>query len=68
MARWDDEEFNTQLPPDNIQCATCKHKLESVKIGDEVYDRSGYGICEKYDLKPQGVLWNGDKCDKYEEG
>lgn len=67
MARWDDEEFNTQLPPDDIQCTTCKHKMEPVEIAGETYDRSGFGMCDKYSIKPYDVLWNNGKCDRYEE-
>jgi hypothetical protein len=67
MARWDDEQFNMQTPANNIKCATCKYRLKPVTIGDYTAERYGYGNCDKYDLKPQGILWDGDPCEYYEE-
>lgn len=68
MAKWDDEAMNMQMPPKDIQCATCKHRLRPVTVGEYTRDRSGYAMCDKYDLKPQEVLWEHGKCDEYEEG
>lgn len=67
MVRWDDEKFNMQEPSDDIPCMTCKFKLEPLTVGDYTQDRAKYDRCEKYEYKPNGVLWHGEACDKYEE-
>ncbi len=46
MARWDDENFATELPPGDIMCTTCKFKLKPVTVGDYTQDRSGYAMCD----------------------
>ena len=66
MARWDDENFATELPPGDIMCTTCKFKLKPVTVGDYVQDRSGYAMCGKFKLKPQDVLWGKNPCKEYE--
>lgn len=65
MAHWDEENFHTEVPGENIMCATCKFKLPTIQIGSRMVDRSGYGECHKYDTKPQDVLWNGTYCPMY---
>jgi hypothetical protein len=67
MAKWDNERFNMQEPLNNIPCTTCKFRLEPVTVGDYTQDRAKYGLCHKYDRKPQEVLWGGEMCEKYEK-
>lgn len=66
MARWDDESFGITLPPKDILCASCKYRAKPVILGDSVVDRSGYAMCEKYELKPHGVLWKKESCPDYD--
>lgn len=66
MAHWDDENFNTITPPDDILCVTCKHKLPPITVGDFTQDRSGYAMCDRYELKPQDILWGRTPCPYYE--
>lgn len=67
MARWDDESFNTETPPDNIQCATCKFKLKPITVAGYTQERWGYNKCNKYEVKPQDVNWGREPCEFYEE-
>lgn len=67
MARWDNEQFNTQTPPSDIMCVTCKNKLKPITVAGYTQDRWGYGQCEKYTMKPQDVLWDHGLCPKYEQ-
>lgn len=65
MARWDNENFHTEVPSTGILCSNCQHRLPDIQIGERVVNRAGYGSCKKYTLKPQDVLWNGAYCPKY---
>lgn len=65
MNHWNNENFNTEVPQDNILCKNCKFRLPSVEVAGKTVDRSGYGSCAKYDLKPQDVLWNAAYCPRY---
>lgn len=49
----------------NMVCKTCKFsgKLYS---GKKVTDYTA-GSCEKYDVKPSSVYFNGEKCPRYIE-
>ena len=67
MAHWDDEKINTQEPPKDIMCATCKYRLKPVTVAGTIIDRIGYGICDRYNKKPESVLWNHGECDGYEK-
>lgn len=60
-----EEIIRTKEPGRNIQCRTCKHKLQPVEIMGEKVNRYNYGTCKAYESKPQGVLWNGEKCELY---
>lgn len=44
MARWDDEQFHSLVPPKDIMCASCKYKAPPVTVGDYTQDRSGYSM------------------------
>ena len=65
MAHWDNENFNTEVPPENILCRNCKFKMPPVEVAGREVDRSGYGSCKKYSVKPQEILWNGAYCPMY---
>lgn len=63
----DNEEIiRTKEPGRNIQCRTCKHKLPPCEIMGEKVQRYNYGTCQAFDNKPQGVLWNSEKCELYQ--
>lgn len=64
MARWDDEEMYSISPGDNIACKDCVNRLRDVKW---VNDRYKFGICDVYDQKPYGILWENDKCNYYKK-
>lgn len=64
----DNEEIiRTRSPGKNIPCRTCKLKLKPVVVMGEKVQRYSYGTCEAYENKPQGVLWNGEKCELYQK-
>ena len=67
MAKWDEEKFNMQEPPNDIMCATCKFKLSPVIIAEYKQDRYKYNKCSKYDRKPEDILWNHGLCSKFEK-
>ena len=67
MAKWDNENFNTEVPPNDIMCATCKHKLKPIVIGDFKQERYNYGMCDKYTRKPEEILWNHGLCPLFEK-
>lgn len=49
------------IPSDNIQCATCRYRLK----GAYGYRNGNCGKYLKKKGKPNGVLFNGDKCIYY---
>lgn len=64
----DNEEIiRTRAPGKNIPCRTCKHKLPPVEVMGEKIHRYNYGSCKAYENKPQGVLWDGEKCELYQK-
>lgn len=67
MARWDDEQFHSLVPPKDIMCASCKYKAPPVTVGDYTQDRSGYSMCDKYKNKPIGILLDRKPCPQYEK-
>ena len=67
MARWEKEFFKMQEPPDNILCSTCIYRLKPITVAGYVQDRSGYQQCDKYDFKPNEILWNNGGCAYYEK-
>lgn len=67
MAHWDGEMFNSIVPPKDIMCATCKFRAQPVTVGDYTQDRSGYSMCEKYDSKPNDIVWGRKPCPLYEQ-
>lgn len=66
MAHWDEEMFETVTPPAG-QCKVCAHALEPVTIKGTPHERYAFGNCDKYELKPTGVLWDEAKCPEYKE-
>ena len=61
-----DEIIRTTSPGENIQCRTCKHKLEPVEVMGKKMPRYNYGVCHVFKTnKPAGVLWRGEKCELY---
>lgn len=60
-----EEIIRTVEPGSDIQCRTCKHRLKPVKVMGETVERHTFGTCAAFENKPQGVLWNGDKCELY---
>lgn len=65
MARWDTEGMNSIIPSNDIQCTTCVHRLKPITRGKFTINRATYGNCEKYDYKPNDVLWSKANCPKY---
>lgn len=65
MAHWDNENFHTETPSENILCRNCKFRLPAIQIGNRIVERYTYGACGKYDTKPHSVLWNGAFCPLY---
>lgn len=62
-----DEIIRTRSPGKNIQCRTCKHRLEPVTVMGKKIPRYNYGTCKAFENKPQGVLWDGEKCELYQK-
>lgn len=62
MARWDDEELYSISPSENIVCKDCANRLLDTKA---VKDRYKFGICDEYEVKPHGVLWENARCNYY---
>lgn len=67
MAHWDDEQFSTLRPPKDIFCSTCKYKAKPVTVMGKEYDRSGYGMCDKYERKPIEILFDHADCPYYDK-
>lgn len=66
MAHWDKETFGTvKLPAE--QCKACVYALKAVTVRGVDYERYAYGNCDKYELKPTGVLWDEAKCPEFKE-
>lgn len=61
-----EEIIRTREPDRNIQCRTCKRKLQPIEVMGEKVERYKFGTCHAYVNKPQGVLWNGEKCELYQ--
>lgn len=61
-----DEIIRTREPGRNIQCRTCKHRLQTIEVMGEKVERYKFGTCLAFENKPQGVLWDGEKCELYE--
>lgn len=61
-----EEIIRTVEPDDNIQCKTCKRRLKSIEVMGEKVERYKFGTCMAFENKPQGVLWNGEKCELYD--
>lgn len=61
-----EEIIRTREPDRNIQCRTCKCKLQPIEVMGEKVERYKFGTCHAYVNKPQGVLWNGEKCELYQ--
>lgn len=59
------EIIRTREPDRNIQCRTCKSKLQPIEVMGEKVERHTFGTCLSFENKPQGVLWNGEKCELY---
>lgn len=66
MARWDDENFNSQEPPKDTLCHTCIKRLKPVTVAGYTQDRSGYSSCDAYNPKPQDINWGRVPCPMYE--
>ena len=47
----------------NIVCKSCKY-AEKLWSGKKAADYTA-GSCEKYEVKPMGVYFDGEKCPKY---
>lgn len=62
----DKEIIRTREPEDNIQCKTCRFALQPIEVMGEKVERYKFGTCAAFETKPQGVLWNGEKCDFYQ--
>lgn len=60
-----DEIIRTTTPGPNIQCRTCKYKLEPVTVMGQKTLRYNYGTCHAFANKPMGVLLRGEKCELY---
>ena len=64
----DNEEIiRTVTPGRNIPCRTCARKLQPVEIMGEKIHRYAYGTCLAFENKPQGVLWDGERCELYKK-
>ena len=59
------EIIRTTSPGEDIQCRTCKHKLEPVEAMGKKIPRYNYGTCHAFKNKPMGVLLRGEKCELY---
>lgn len=62
----DKEIIRTREPDDDIPCKTCKHRLKTIEVMGEKVERYKFGTCAAFENKPQGVLWNGEKCELYQ--
>ena len=60
-----DEIIRTTEPKDDIPCRKCKNKLHAIEVMGEKVERYKFGTCLVFENKPQGVLWNGEKCELY---
>ena len=61
-----EEIIRTRSPGRNIQCRTCKRKLQPIKVMGETVERYNFGTCTAFENKPDDVLWNGAKCELYD--
>lgn len=61
-----EEIIRTREPGHNIQCRTCKHRLQSIKVMGETVERYKFGTCLAFENKPQGILWDGEECELYQ--
>ena len=61
------EIIRTREPGRNIQCRTCKYRLQPIEVMGEKVERYKFGTCLAFENKPQGVLWNGEKCELYQK-
>lgn len=59
------EIIRTREPDSDIPCRTCQHRLKSIEVMGEKVERHTFGTCLVFENKPQGVLWNGEKCELY---
>lgn len=61
-----DEIIRTREPSHNIQCRTCKFKLQPINVMSKTVERYKYGTCVAFENKPDGVLWGDEKCELYQ--
>lgn len=61
-----EEIIRTKEPESNIQCQTCRRRLQPIVVMGEKVERYKFGTCHAFENKPQGVLWNGEKCELYD--
>lgn len=61
MARWDDEKLSWVQPdPKKIRCSKCM--LRAKDRLDGKINGATLGLCDAYDFKPSGILFDGDEC------
>lgn len=68
--KWENEMWNTTIPPDDIPCKDCIFRLQDIEVAGEVFKRHTYGECRIYEspkVKPHEVLWDGKPCEFYEQ-
>lgn len=66
-ARWEEENWKTTTPPDDIFCKTCIFRLKPITVAGQTFERHTYASCHIYDNKPHDVLWDKAECEYYEE-
>lgn len=54
-------------PPDNIFCKTCIFQLPPTTIDGKTTSRHDWGKCRIMDNKPFEVLYEGARCEFYEQ-
>ena len=60
-----EEIIRTREPAHTIQCRTCKFRLQAIEVMGQKVERYKYGTCMAFENKPDGVLWNNEKCELY---
>ncbi len=64
--RWEKEAFATRTPPDDIQCKDCRYKMKNVIVMGNLIEKYKFGKCDKFEVKPNGILFRNELCPEYE--
>lgn len=60
-----EEIIRTREPANTIQCRTCRFKLQPIEVMGKKVERYKFGACLAFENKPNGVLWECEKCELY---